>query len=179
MTEDRVARPVPTYNRYGPVDLSLVEPDRRRAVVELADPEERATDFRPVEAGLTRDQAMAEAARCLRCESEVCVGCTFCARTCPDFAIRVERVDDPGARCLTTYELDLSKCCFCGLCAEQCPTGALQHSGQYELSFYHRDLMHFDKGEMLRDGTGTRATGRDGITSPRCAPPATEAGDRS
>jgi NADH-quinone oxidoreductase subunit I len=94
------------------------------------------------------------------------VGCTFCARTCPDYAIQVERVDEVGARCLTRYDLDLSKCCYCGLCAEQCPTNALVHTGQYELSFFHRELMLFDKGEMLRSGEGSRATGRDGITSP-------------
>jgi len=68
------------------------------------------------------------------------VGCTFCARTCPDYAIQVERVDEPGARCVTRYDLDLSKCCFCGLCAEQCPTNALMHTGQYEMSFFERDL---------------------------------------
>ena len=179
MTEGRVARPVPVYPKYGAVDLQYVEPERRRAVISLADPEERATDFRVVESGLTREQAMAEAVRCLRCESEVCVGCTFCARTCPDYAIKVERTDEPGARCLTTYELDLTKCCFCGLCAEQCPTGALKHTGQYELSFYHRDLMIFDKGEMLRDPGGTRATGLDGITSPVCKPATGEAGEAS
>jgi NADH-quinone oxidoreductase subunit I len=118
---------------------------------------------------------MADAARCLSCESEVCVGCTFCARTCPGYAIIVERSDEPGARCLTRYDLDLTKCCFCGLCAEQCPTSALTHTGQYELSFYHRDLALFDKGEMLRDGGGERATGRDGIVAPVCpAPPAGE-----
>ena len=61
---------------------------------------------------------------------------------------------------MTRYDLDLSKCCFCGLCAEQCPTDALAHTGQYELSFYHRDLMIFDKGEMRpRPAEGTRATG--------------------
>ncbi|MDZ4654673.1 MAG: FAD-dependent oxidoreductase [Coriobacteriia bacterium] len=179
LTEGRVPRPVPVPEKYGPVDFDYVEPEWRRAVIELADPEERVTDFRLVEPGLTREEAMAEAARCLRCESEVCVGCTFCARTCPDYAITVERTDEPGARCLTTYELDLTKCCFCGLCAEQCPTGALQHTGQYELSFYHRELMIFDKGEMLRDGGGTRATGRDGITSPECVSPSTEAGEAS
>ncbi len=178
LTEGRIARPVPVYEKYAPVDMEYVEPERRRAVVTLADPDERATDFRPVESGLTKEQAMAEAARCLRCESEVCVGCTFCARTCPDFAIQVERTDQPGARCLTTYELDLTKCCFCGLCAEQCPTGALQHTGQYELSFYHRDLMTFDKGEMLRSEQGSRATGLDGITSPVCPAPRTEPGER-
>jgi NADH-quinone oxidoreductase subunit I len=98
----------------------------------------------------------------------VCVGCTFCARTCPDYAIEVERVDVPGGRCLTRYELDLSKCCFCGLCVEQCPTKALVHTGQYELTFIDRELMVFDKAEMLRPDVGTRATGRDGLAHAEC-----------
>ena len=89
----------------------------------------------------------------------MCVGCTFCARTCPDYCIRVERIDDPEGRCVTRYDLELGKCCFCGLCAEQCPTGALRHTGQYELSFYSRDFTLFDKDEMVRPAEGSRATG--------------------
>jgi formate hydrogenlyase subunit 6/NADH:ubiquinone oxidoreductase subunit I/thioredoxin reductase len=166
--EERIRRPVVRYAKFAVADVSNVEPSRRRAQVPLAKAELRATDFRQVELGLTHQEAMSEATRCLRCESEVCVGCTFCARTCPDLALTVERVDESGARCLTRYDLDLSKCCFCGLCAEQCPTSALVHTGQYELSFLHRDLLVFDKGEMVRDGSGDRATGRDGIEPPAC-----------
>jgi NADPH-dependent glutamate synthase beta subunit-like oxidoreductase len=171
LEEGRVARPVPVYDAYEKATLDGVEQSRRRVVMPMAPAAERVRDFRPVELGITHQEALTEAARCLRCQSEVCVGCTFCARTCPDYCIKVERIDDPGARCLTRYDLDLSKCCFCGLCAEQCPTNALVHSGQYELSFYHRDLMLFDKGEMLRDPSPTRATGRDGIESPSCPVP--------
>jgi NADPH-dependent glutamate synthase beta subunit-like oxidoreductase/formate hydrogenlyase subunit 6/NADH:ubiquinone oxidoreductase subunit I len=171
LDQDRVKRPVPVYERYEPAHLDGVEANRRRVVMPMAHAEERRADFRSVELGLTHLESTVEAARCLRCQSEVCVGCTFCARTCPDYCIKVERVDDPGGRCLTRYELDLTKCCFCGLCAEQCPTNALQHTGQYELSFYHRDLAIFDKGEMLRDPGGTRATGRDGIYPPPCPVP--------
>jgi NADPH-dependent glutamate synthase beta subunit-like oxidoreductase len=165
---DRARRPVPVYPKFAAADTAGLEPERRRAVVALAPPDERVADFREVEAGLKLDQAVAEAARCLRCESEVCVGCTFCARTCPDYAIEVERVDVPGGRCLTRYELDLSKCCFCGLCVEQCPTKALVHTGQYELTFFDRELMVFDKAEMLRPDVGTRATGRDGLAHAEC-----------
>jgi len=166
--DERIQRPVPIYEKYEAAFIEGVEPSRRRSVMPFAKPEERATDFRQVELGFTHQEALAEAARCLRCESEVCVGCGFCARTCPDYAIVVERVDDPGSRCLTRYDLDLTKCCYCGLCVEQCPTNALGHSRQYELSFYHKELMVFDKGEMLRDPEGTRATGRDGIEPPSC-----------
>jgi NADPH-dependent glutamate synthase beta subunit-like oxidoreductase len=168
IAEERVARPVPVYEKYSPATLQGVERTRRRAEMPLTKPEDRAKDFRQVELGFTHLEAMAEAARCLRCQSEVCVGCTFCERICPDYALQVERVDEPGSRCLTRYDLDLSKCCFCGLCAEQCPTDALAHTGQYELAFISRELTVFDKGEMLRDPAGTRATGRDGIESPNC-----------
>jgi len=161
LAEGRVYRPVPIYARYQKATLEGVESVRRRAVMPLARGADRAKDFRQVELGFTVMEGRDEAARCLRCSSEVCVGCTFCARTCPDYAIRVERVDDPGSRCVTRYDLDLSKCCFCGLCAEQCPTDALQHTGQYELSFVTRDLTLFDKAEMRRSPEGTRATGAD------------------
>lgn len=164
LTEDRVAKPVITYDRYAPVDLSIVEPERLRAVMPMEDGLERAKDFRSVEKGFTLEEAIHEGSRCLRCETDICVGCTFCARTCPDLCITVERDDTPGQRAVTKYDLDLSKCCFCGLCSEQCPTNALRMTGQYELSFYDREFMTFDRTEMLRDSSGTRATGMDART---------------
>jgi formate hydrogenlyase subunit 6/NADH:ubiquinone oxidoreductase subunit I len=161
LAENRVYRPVPLYPRYDNALVDGVESSRRRVVMPMAPGEERCRDFRQVELGLTKSEALAEAARCLRCESGVCVGCTFCARTCPDYCITVDRIDDPGARSVARYDFDLSKCCFCGLCAEQCPTGALKHTGQYELSFFTRDLTLFDRHEMVRSGEGWRATGAD------------------
>lgn len=161
ISAERVYRPVPVYPRYEDASVEGIENSRRRVKLPLAKAPERAKDFRQVELGFTHIEGLAEAARCLRCSSEVCVGCTFCARTCPDYAIRVERIDDPGARCVTRYDLDLSKCCFCGLCAEQCPTHALKHTAEYELSFYSRDLTLFNKDEMVRPGEGSRATGAD------------------
>lgn len=172
LEEGRVSRPVPVYDRYEPAHIEEgIDESRLRVAMPMVPADDRVNDFRAVELGFLRHEAMMESTRCLRCQSEVCVGCTFCARTCPDHCITVERVDDPGARCVTRYELDLSKCCFCGLCAEQCPTNALVHTGQYELSFYHREHLLFDKGEMLRDPSGTRATGRDGIRPPPCPLP--------
>jgi NADPH-dependent glutamate synthase beta subunit-like oxidoreductase len=176
LSEGRIARPVPVFEKHAPAKLDAVEDDRRRTPMPMAPPAERIADFRTVELGLPDDSSHHEATRCLRCNSEVCVGCTFCARTCPDMCITVERVDTPGERCVTRYDLDLTKCCFCGLCAEQCPTNALTHTGQYELSFFHRELGVFDKGEMLRDPRPSRATGRDGVESPAC--PTGEGGER-
>ncbi|OPX39896.1 MAG: hypothetical protein B1H13_08785 [Desulfobacteraceae bacterium 4484_190.3] len=44
--------------------------ERPRVPVEMADPEERARDFREVEKGFTEAQARFEATRCLRCDLE-------------------------------------------------------------------------------------------------------------
>lgn len=161
LAEGRVYRPVPVYPRYQKATLEGVENSRRRVTMPMAKAPGRAKDWRQVEIGFTHLEGLAEASRCLRCSSEVCVGCTFCARTCPDYAIQVERIDDPGERSVTRYDLDLTKCCFCGLCAEQCPTNALRHTGQYELSFFTRDLMTLDRTEMGRPAEGSRATGAD------------------
>lgn len=179
LSADRVYRPVPIYEKWPAATLEGVESNRRRAQMPFAKPEERAKDFRPVELGLTRVEGLHEAQRCLRCQSGVCVGCTFCARTCPDYAIQVDRIDDPGGRCVTRYDLDLTKCCFCGLCAEQCPTDALRHSGQYELAFYSRKFTIFDRDEMLRSPEGTRATGVDAARSVPCGLPEGEAPEGS
>ncbi|MEN6430651.1 MAG: FAD-dependent oxidoreductase, partial [Coriobacteriales bacterium] len=61
LTEDRAARPAPAYPNYPPVDLEGIESNRLRAVIEMVSPDERVKDFRPIEAGLTRDGAMDEA----------------------------------------------------------------------------------------------------------------------
>ena len=177
LSEGRVARPMSGFETHHEIPLDGVEAERLRMPLTMEPPEERTRDFRVVEGGLSAEAAFHEATRCLRCRSEVCVGCTFCARTCPDNCITVERDDTPGARTVTRYDLDLTKCCFCGLCAEQCPTDALTHTGAYELSFYHRELGLFDKGEMLRDPNTMRSTGRDGIELPPI--PVPEGGERS
>lgn len=44
--------------------------EKPRVAVEVADPEERARDFREVERGFSEDQARVEATRCLRCDLE-------------------------------------------------------------------------------------------------------------
>lgn len=166
VSDDRAVRPTPVYDRYAPVDMDVVdEPKRYRAVMPFQDPELRSKNFEDVEQGISVEDGIAEGLRCLRCETDSCVACGFCARTCPDYCITVDRDDTPGERCVTTYELDLAKCCFCGLCAEQCPTNALRHSGQFEMSFYDRTLTYLDKSEMLRDSGGTRITGADGASS--------------
>ncbi len=77
---------------------------------------ERKTTFREVVGGLTRTQAAKEASRCFHCGD--CVMCDNCLIFCPDIAI-TRKGDGTG------YEVDLDHCKGCGICARECPRGAI------------------------------------------------------
>jgi len=65
--------------------------------------------------GLTRDEALSEARRCMNCG--VCNGCEVCLVFCPDVAI--SRGADGG------LVIDNDYCKGCGICAAECPRGAI------------------------------------------------------
>jgi 2-oxoacid:acceptor oxidoreductase delta subunit (pyruvate/2-ketoisovalerate family) len=65
--------------------------------------------------GLSHDAALAEARRCLNCG--VCNECELCLIFCPDLAI--SRRTDGG------FEIDMNYCKGCGVCAAECPRGAI------------------------------------------------------
>lgn len=77
-----------------------------------------------------------------------CTGCKSCERACPVKCISIETTkvaahdpDKPtmedGKRrvmWLSKFDIDFSKCCFCGLCTIACPTSAIVHTGEFEYS---------------------------------------------
>jgi 2-oxoacid:acceptor oxidoreductase delta subunit (pyruvate/2-ketoisovalerate family) len=65
---------------------------------------------------MTREEAMAEALRCLSLVA--CEGCEVCVLICPDQAI----TKDPQTQ---KAVIDLRYCKGCGLCAHLCPKGAI------------------------------------------------------
>ncbi|MBI2462274.1 MAG: FAD-dependent oxidoreductase [Candidatus Rokubacteria bacterium] len=75
----------------------------------------RPAGFTEVVPGLDEAAAREEARRCLTCGR--CVACDVCLLACPDMAIR--RVDGG-------YAVASEYCKGCGLCARECPRGALQ-----------------------------------------------------
>lgn len=84
---------------------------RRPATIAVA---ERLQDFREVQQGLGGDAALAEAERCFSCGT--CIYCDNCYFYCPDMAItKLER----------GYAVKTDYCKGCGLCVEECPTGAI------------------------------------------------------
>jgi NADPH-dependent glutamate synthase beta subunit-like oxidoreductase len=86
-----------------------------RPQLELA---RRASTFEEVTGGLDASTALFEARRCLSCGS--CFACDNCFGVCPDNA--VIKLDPGGAY---AYAIDLDYCKGCGICAQECPAGAI------------------------------------------------------
>jgi len=76
----------------------------------------RITDFGEVTGGLTADEAVFEAGRCLSCGN--CFECDGCFGACPEDAVIKL---GPGYR----YRFDYDACTGCGICYEQCPVHAI------------------------------------------------------
>jgi NADPH-dependent glutamate synthase beta subunit-like oxidoreductase len=79
------------------------------------DPAARLRGFAEVVHGLTLGEAVSEARRCLLCGT--CNECRNCLEFCPDAAIHAS----PGGG----FEIDDGHCKGCGICAAECPRGAL------------------------------------------------------
>jgi 2-oxoacid:acceptor oxidoreductase delta subunit (pyruvate/2-ketoisovalerate family) len=90
--------------------------DASKTVRPLLDIVRRKSTFDEVVKGLDETNALFEARRCLSCGN--CFECDNCYGVCPDNAV-IKR--DPGQR----YEFNYDYCKGCGLCAEECPCGAI------------------------------------------------------
>ena len=77
----------------------------------------RQTNFEEVVGGLTEDNALFEARRCLSCGN--CFECDNCFGVCPDNAVIKLGA---GKR----YEIDYDYCKGCGICVAECPCGAIE-----------------------------------------------------
>jgi Pyruvate/2-oxoacid:ferredoxin oxidoreductase delta subunit len=76
-------------------------------------------DFRRGVQGLDESTALFEGRRCMSCGS--CFACDNCYGVCSDNA--VIKLDPHG---LLRYEVDSDFCKGCGLCAQECPCGAIE-----------------------------------------------------
>ncbi len=90
---------------------------------------------------------------------ERCTGCASCAKYCPLGIIKIVTKPSETAPLqgdkylLETFDIDLQRCMFCGLCVEACPYDALFMGSGFEEGQYKRtdlvisidQLRHADK----------------------------------
>lgn len=84
--------------------------------------------------GLTRDPVTGD---------HNCIGCMACAKVCPDdlISMDLEKREGHSGRYPVTFTVNIGPCCFCGLCAEVCPTPmrAIVMTDCFEWATYARD----------------------------------------
>jgi NADPH-dependent glutamate synthase beta subunit-like oxidoreductase len=90
--------------------------DAPHAMRPRLDAARRTADFSEVVGGLDGDTALYEARRCMSCGN--CFGCDNCFGVCPDNAVL--KIDGANG-----YAIDYDYCKGCGMCAAECPCGAI------------------------------------------------------
>lgn len=81
-----------------------------------------------------------------------CISCRQCAAICPVDCITIEADKKEATAApdftkggvkktldLKRFDIDVSLCCYCGLCSSVCPTDCLYHTKEYEYSVFDRD----------------------------------------
>jgi NADH-quinone oxidoreductase subunit I len=54
-----------------------------------------------------------------------------------------------GERYAEIYNIDYSRCIFCGFCVEACPTDAITHGHGFETASYNTSTLIMRKEQML------------------------------
>ena len=59
---------------------------------------------------------------------------------------------DDGSRRTTRYDIDMTKCIYCGFCQEACPVDAIGEGPNFEFATETREELYYDKDKLLANG---------------------------
>ena len=83
---------------------------------------------------------------------ELCVACELCSGICPTDCITVIPMEDDTGRGIAdrvpkVWDVDLSRCLFCGYCEDACPTTAIRLGREYEYATTDLEsaILHVDE----------------------------------
>jgi NADH-quinone oxidoreductase subunit I len=93
-----------------------------------------------------------------------CIGCDQCSMACPVDCITIETIKstpdvDLGLTSKNTkkrlyvprFDIDIGKCCYCGLCVYPCPTECIVMTDVYEFSEFDRKDLIYSFSNMTAD----------------------------
>ena len=80
----------------------------------------------------------------------------LCSAACPANCIYIEAAENTetkrisgGERYAQVYNIDYSRCIFCGYCVEACPTDAIVHGHGFEIANYNTSSLIYRKEQLL------------------------------
>lgn len=92
-----------------------------------------------------------------------CIGCDQCSMACPVDCITIETIkatpdQDLGMTStgqkkrlhVPRFDIDIAKCCYCGLCVYPCPTECIVMTDVYEFSEFDRHNLIYNFSRMTQ-----------------------------
>lgn len=90
---------------------------------------------------------------------DVCIACDACIKVCPSSCITiVSHKGDDKKRVLDVFDVDMTKCCFCGFCEEICPTEpvAIKLTSLFEYATHDRKEIDAKREDLYEIYEATR-----------------------